>query len=270
MNYEKIGNLIKKKRIEKNLTQQDLADKLHVTNRAISKWERGVGAPDISFLKELSNILGISERELLTGDENKSLNKISKLMILVCSIIAITVLTLCIIISRIRLFYLFLGGFSILIAYIIFIIYEKEEKKIQTVTYILLVAYFIFLLSTIFYTKLFYGNTFPEKTLIYNIKPFSSIIEAIYLVLSKTQNFTYFIDYVILDFILFLPLSLLLPILFPKKITTRNFIIICLLISLIKELLQLIFNTGIFDVDDIILNVFGAYLFFLVFKRIKR
>ena len=270
MNYEKIGNLIKKKRIEKNLTQQDLADKLHVTNRAISKWERGVGAPDISFLKELSNILGISERELLTGDENKSLNKISKLMILVCSIIAITVLTLCIIISRIRLFYLFLGGFSILIDYIIFIIYEKEEKKIQTVTYILLVAYFIFLLSTIFYTKLFCGNTFPEKNLFYNIKPFSSIIEAIYLVLSKTQNFTYFIDYVILDFILFLPLSLLLPILFPKKITTRNFIIICLLISLIKELLQLIFNTGIFDVDDIILNVFGAYLFFLVFKRIKR
>lgn len=42
MDCKKVGQLIKKKRLEKKMTQQELADKLHITDRAISKWERGV------------------------------------------------------------------------------------------------------------------------------------------------------------------------------------------------------------------------------------
>ena len=71
MVYQKIGKLIKKLRIDKGMTQQDLADKLHVTGRAISEWERGLGASDISLQKELSDILEISERELLLGEKIK-------------------------------------------------------------------------------------------------------------------------------------------------------------------------------------------------------
>ena len=49
MNYEKIGEFISSKRKEKNMTQSDLAKKLGVTDKAVSKWERGLGCPDVSL-----------------------------------------------------------------------------------------------------------------------------------------------------------------------------------------------------------------------------
>ena len=69
MNTEKIGSLIAKLRKEKGLTQKELADQLHITDRAVSKWERGVGCPDISLLDDLANILGVSISSLLNGEE---------------------------------------------------------------------------------------------------------------------------------------------------------------------------------------------------------
>ena len=69
MNTEKIGSLIAKLRKEKGLTQKELADQLHITDRAVSKWERGLGCPDISLLDDLANILGVSISSLLNGEE---------------------------------------------------------------------------------------------------------------------------------------------------------------------------------------------------------
>lgn len=68
MNQEKIGKFIQTKRKEKNLTQQKLADKIGVTDRAISKWERGLGLPDYSLIKPLCEALGITINELLSGE----------------------------------------------------------------------------------------------------------------------------------------------------------------------------------------------------------
>ena len=67
MNYETIGKFIQEKRKEKNLTQKELALKLGVTDKAVSKWERGLGCPDVSILEILSNELGVSILELLKG-----------------------------------------------------------------------------------------------------------------------------------------------------------------------------------------------------------
>lgn len=67
MNYKEIGLFISKKRKELNMTQKELANKLDVTDKAVSKWERGLGCPDISILEVLSNILGVSILELLKG-----------------------------------------------------------------------------------------------------------------------------------------------------------------------------------------------------------
>ena len=67
MENQKIGNFIKELRKEKNLTQKELADKLLITDRAVSKWERGLSCPDISLLDDLSDILGVSVIELLKG-----------------------------------------------------------------------------------------------------------------------------------------------------------------------------------------------------------
>lgn len=77
MNQEKIGKFIRSIRNEKNMTQQELADIIGVTDRAISKWENGRGMPDIMFLIPLSEVLGVTVLELLNGekklDENKAL-----------------------------------------------------------------------------------------------------------------------------------------------------------------------------------------------------
>ncbi len=67
MNYEQIGKFIQKKRKEKNLTQKELAQKLNITDKAISKWERGLGCPDVSILELLANELDVSILEILKG-----------------------------------------------------------------------------------------------------------------------------------------------------------------------------------------------------------
>lgn len=67
MNYDKIGEFISEKRKEKNLTQLDLAKKIGVTDKAVSKWERGLGCPDISILEVLAKELDVSVLELLKG-----------------------------------------------------------------------------------------------------------------------------------------------------------------------------------------------------------
>jgi len=65
--YDEIGSFIAKLRREKNLTQKDLASKLGVTDKAVSKWERGLGCPDVSLLETLSKVLNVSILELLKG-----------------------------------------------------------------------------------------------------------------------------------------------------------------------------------------------------------
>lgn len=68
MDNNKIGKLIYTLRKEKQLTQLELAKKLHVSDRTISKWERGIGCPDISLLLDLSSIFAIDIEKLLTGE----------------------------------------------------------------------------------------------------------------------------------------------------------------------------------------------------------
>lgn len=67
MEQEKIGKLIASKRKEKGLTQEQLAEKLGVTNKAVSKWENGKSMPDLAIIQELCKILGITVTTLLNG-----------------------------------------------------------------------------------------------------------------------------------------------------------------------------------------------------------
>ena len=68
MDQLKIGKFIAECRKQKNLTQMQLAEKLGITDKAISKWERGIAMPDSSIMLELCEILGISVHELLSGE----------------------------------------------------------------------------------------------------------------------------------------------------------------------------------------------------------
>ena len=79
MNQEKIGKFILKLRREKNMTQQELADKIGVTDRAISKWENGRGLPDLSLMIPLCKELGITINELISGEQIEKKDYQSKL-----------------------------------------------------------------------------------------------------------------------------------------------------------------------------------------------
>ena len=68
MDAEKTGKLIRELRTEKALTQQELASALHVSQTAVSKWESGKSLPDISLLEPLSEVLGVSIRDLVMGE----------------------------------------------------------------------------------------------------------------------------------------------------------------------------------------------------------
>lgn len=67
MNQEEIGKFIAKLRNEKQMTQQELADKIGVTDRAISKWENGRGMPDLSIITNLAEELNVEISELLNA-----------------------------------------------------------------------------------------------------------------------------------------------------------------------------------------------------------
>ena len=68
MEQEMIGKFISACRKEKGLTQMQLAEKLNITNRAVSKWETGKSMPDVSIMLALCGILGITVNELLSGE----------------------------------------------------------------------------------------------------------------------------------------------------------------------------------------------------------
>lgn len=74
MEQAKIGKFIAECRKNKNMTQAELAEKLNITDRAISKWETGKGMPDSSIMLELCNELDISVNELLSGEVIKMEN----------------------------------------------------------------------------------------------------------------------------------------------------------------------------------------------------
>lgn len=68
MDQQKIGNLIRALRTEKHLTQKQLADAMGISDRAVSKWERGLGCPDVSLLPNLAVLLGVPIEKMLEGE----------------------------------------------------------------------------------------------------------------------------------------------------------------------------------------------------------
>ena len=65
---EKFGAFIAELRKEKGLTQQELAERLFISNKAVSKWERGQSFPDVGLLNPLADNLGVTVAELLRGE----------------------------------------------------------------------------------------------------------------------------------------------------------------------------------------------------------
>ena len=80
MNQYVTGAMIKRLREGRKMTQAQLAEKLHVSDKAVSKWETGRGYPDISLIEPLSSALGVSVLELLSGADVVNANRASNIL----------------------------------------------------------------------------------------------------------------------------------------------------------------------------------------------
>ena len=75
MNQDKVGKFLASLRKENNLTQEDIAEKLNVNVKSVSRWENGRNLPDPSIMKEICKIYNVSINELFNGDKVKKSNK---------------------------------------------------------------------------------------------------------------------------------------------------------------------------------------------------
>jgi len=289
MNIDNISKLIKTKRKEKDLTQDELAEKIGVTEKAISRWETGRGTPDISLLIPLSKELDISVSELLNGKEDKksdqnineivnyidtSKTKKNKLFIYIGVIMYSLLLIL-------YLWYLkteYDTGRGIFISYLGEIIYNsffmimvfvvnrmvannfydklEDRERMNKISFIIiLVLYLILLLNlTVFGRRYSSFNSF-------NLIPFKTIIECF--IYPHSHNI---IVNLLGNFIILMPVEYLIIKIFNIKSFKTN-LIISICISFLVEIVQLISHAGVFDIDDIILNVLGMLtIYFVVLK----
>ncbi|MGB4660007.1 MAG: helix-turn-helix domain-containing protein [Mobilitalea sp.] len=89
MDCNNVGKLIFSLRKEKGMTQKQLADVMNISDKTISKWERGLGCPDVSLLQELSEILGINVERILAGklEPNRAdIGNMKKIKFYVCPV----------------------------------------------------------------------------------------------------------------------------------------------------------------------------------------
>ena len=305
MDIDKISQLIKIKRKERKLTQEELANKLGVTEKAISRWETGRGTPDISLLIPLSKQLKIDVSELLNGEENKNISKSIETVIqyeesskknkrkkpLVISLIIYLFVIFFflyylkyiysdVVFGERYLFHLvitiFFSGMIIFSNWNLYTNYfdrEIDKNKIKKITYsVLLIFYIIMILNmTIFDRHMHafvwqgFDNYFKYGGL--NIIPFRTILK--YFIDIQQYWPRFFIINIIGNIVVFMPVQYFMIKVFGKLSFKKYLLINIIMISLI-EILQLVTSCGSLDIDDLILNVFGmSIVYYVYFKRKK-
>ena len=288
MDLNKISNFIKAKRKELNLTQEELAEKLFVTEKAVSRWETGRGTPDISLLIPLSKALKVEILEILNGEENKKnkndieklieyneLIKKSKFNFKIKLIILLYVLSILFFLSYLRVEYnpnielnYFIRLFLVVISSILIVIgnriyannyVEKIEDKMKVDKLsktIVFIYYIILLFNMVIFAR--YSNITS-----YNIIPFASITNLI----TNGNLYTIVIN-LFGNLLIFMPLEYFIIELFKVNKFKQN-LLLSFIIILMIETSQFILKIGVFDIDDIIICTFGMMIFYVIYNSIK-
>lgn len=76
MSNKTLGEIISSLRKEKGMTQSELADKMNVTDKDVSKWERNISCPDVNSIPKLAKVLGVSVEELLNAQAKQENRKV--------------------------------------------------------------------------------------------------------------------------------------------------------------------------------------------------
>ena len=279
MDLNKISSLIKKKRKSLGMTQTELANKLFVTEKAVSRWETGRGTPDISLLIPLSKELNIDVSELLNGEENNiekviEYNEKSKKykynfqFKLIILFYILSILTFLFYLKfeynpNIEINYFIRLSIIVIASLFIFIgnkIYSnnyvekiEDKNKIKKLSQTIIFIYYIILIfNMVFFARY---NVFNN----YNLIPFKSISNIL-----KNGNTYSIIINIFGNLFVFMPLEYFLIELFKIRKISLNFIISFLIILLI-ELFQFIFKVGVLDIDDLILCTLGMMIFYVCY-----
>lgn len=297
MEKEKIGKYIRKKRIEKGMTQQQLAEKIQVTEKAVSRWETGRGVPDISLLEPLAEELHVSVTELLNGEERVQEEAVHDTKAHMADIditnvieyvqenrkekyntgfkigIGCFVVSLVLFLLYLREAYRFQGnyfGTMIRMTVIsgIFLLgemvlercyLEKLEERRKRKKEVLAVLF-------IYYAVMLMNLTFLERTQTvtdYNIVPFRTIGTVL-----LSGNFYAIVINIFGNFFIFMPLQFFLIELFEIRKIKQNFLA-CFTITFVIEIVQYIFKVGMLDVDDILLCVAGMMSFYYFYGKYR-
>lgn len=285
---KKIANFIKKRRKELGMTQVELADKLFVTEKAVSRWETGRGTPDISLLIPLSKVLGVSVSELLNGEESKSDRIVEKVIeysevsqknkyglgfkfTVMCYIVSILLFLIYLRFEYdpnielnyfMRLFMVVIASLLIIFGNIIYGNYyvDKIEDKNKIAKFsmsIVFIYYVILLFNMVIFAR--YDSVYG-----YNLVPFKSILEAL-----KSDDLYFMVINIFGNLVVFMPLEYFIINLFEIKRFSLNFIL-SFLIILIIEILQFVFKIGVFDIDDILLSFFGMMMFYVIYNYVRK
>lgn len=289
MDLNKISIFIKTKRKELGITQDELAEKLFVTEKAISRWETGRGTPDISLLLPLSKELNIDVSELLNGEENKKckndveqlieyneITKANKYNFQFKLTIFFYILSILSFLFYLRFEYdpnvevnYFIRLLIIVIASIFVIIGNKiysnnyvekleEKKKVLKLSHIIVFIYYVILLFNMVVFARY--NSIDS----YNLIPFKSIVD----IFKNGTTYEVIIN-IFGNLLVFMPLEYFLIELFKVKRLPINFILSFAIILLI-EVFQYVFKVGVLDIDDLILCTFGMMLFYIIYTKIKK
>lgn len=289
MDLNKISNFIKTKRKELGITQDELAEKLFVTEKAISRWETGRGTPDISLLLPLSKELNVDVSELLNGEENKKckndveqlieyneITKANKYNFQFKLTIFFYILSILSFLFYLRFEYdpnievnYFIRLLIIVIASIFVIIGNKiysnnyvekleDKKKVLKLSHIIVFIYYVILLFNMVVFARY--NSIDS----YNLIPFKSIVD----IFKNGTTYDVIIN-IFGNLLVFMPLEYFLIELFKVKKFSINFILSFVIILLI-ELFQYVFKVGVLDIDDLILCTFGMMIFYIIYTRIKK
>ena len=289
MDLNKISNFIKIKRKELGITQDELAEKLFVTEKTISRWETGRGTPDISLLLPLSKELNIDVSELLNGEENKKnkngveqlieyneITKANKYNFQFKLTIFFYILSILSFLFYLRFEYdpnievnYFIRLLIIVIASIFVIIGNKiysnnyvekleDKKKVLKLSHIIVFIYYVILLFNMVVFARY--NSIDS----YNLIPFKSIVD----IFKNGTTYEVIIN-IFGNLLVFMPLEYFLIELFKVKRLPINFILSFGIILLI-EVFQYVFKVGVLDIDDLILCTFGMMLFYIIYTKIKK
>ena len=297
MEKEKIGKYIRKKRIEKGMTQQQLAEKIQVTEKAVSRWETGRGVPDISLLEPLAEELHVSVTELLNGEERVQEEAVHDTKAHMADIDITNVIEYVQENRKEKYNTGFkIGSGCLVVSLVLFLLYLREAYRFQgnyfgTMIRMTVISG-IFLLGEmvlercylvkleerrkrkkavlavlfIYYAVMLMNLTFLERTQTvtdYNIVPFRTIGT----VLLSGNVYTIVIN-IFGNFFIFMPLQFFLIELFEIRKIKQNFLV-CFTITFVIEIVQYIFKVGMLDVDDILLCVAGMMSFYYFYGKYR-